>query len=156
MERQRWKSIGVRSRGYEKCNIDLLQKANLTILAAFNLAFLWSRATWSRFLESVVLLNRLIDSMQLGQVKVLINYLIRRKQIAVNQTLAVLSNVKHNLFWKKVWSDSGLWLLSWSHSDLGFMLTYRHYFLSPATILRKNWSLWLHDIGTSRHVEMQR
>lgn len=42
--------------------------------------------------------NRLTDLMQLDQINILSNYLIHRKQLIVNQVLAVLSNAGHKLF----------------------------------------------------------
>lgn len=36
--------------------------------------------------------------MQLGQINVLINYLIRKKQLQMNEAVAISPNAKHKLF----------------------------------------------------------
>lgn len=44
------------------------------------------------------LLNSSLHSMQLGQINVLINYLIRKKQLQMNEAVAISPNAKHKLF----------------------------------------------------------
>ena len=85
----------------------------------------------------------LIYAVQLGNVEFLVNRTVLLEHLPEHQTLPFPSNADHGLLWVEFLLDSRLRRISWSHHSFRcIIMTYRHHFSSPVTILYRNRCLW--------------